>query len=94
MKVEGVYDGAPRLVVMVIDRHCGEAASHLPFLKHVDLDLRAKVLPQEVCRGAASDTGPDNRWAERDTVLVFTFNNNYLYTVWKGGTECLKTWLE
>lgn len=71
MKVEGVYDGAPRLIVMVIDRHCGETASHLPFLKHVDLDLRAKVLPQEVCRGATSDTSPDNRWAEKDSAGVY-----------------------
>lgn len=45
MKVEGVYDGTPGLIVVVIDCDSGEAAAHLSLLKHIHLDLRTKVLP-------------------------------------------------
>lgn len=76
VKVEGVDDGTPRLIVVVIDCHRGEAAAHIAFLKHVQLDLRAEVLPQEVCGRAASDTGADNRYAgETDTALVSIVNS-------------------
>lgn len=51
---------------MMIDGHGGETASDLPLLKHVHLDLGAKVLPQEIGRGAASYPRPDHRWSTED----------------------------
>lgn len=60
-------NGTTRLIVMVIDGYSGETTSDLPLLKYVNLDLRAKVLPQEMGRGAASYPGPDHRWNTDDS---------------------------
>lgn len=66
VEVEGVNDGASRLVVVMIDGYSGKAASDLPLLEHVHLDLRAKVLAHEMGRGAASYPRPDHRWSAED----------------------------
>lgn len=65
MEVEGVNDGSSRLVVFVIDGYGGETTSDLSLLEHVHLDLRAKVLPQEMCCGTATYPRPDHRWRIR-----------------------------
>lgn len=61
VKVEGVNDGTSRLVVIVIDGHGGQATSDLSLLVHINLDLRAKVLAQEMRSGAASNPCTDHR---------------------------------
>lgn len=60
-------NGTTRLIVLVIDGYSGETTSDLPLLKYVNLDLRAKVLPQEMGRGAASYPCPDHRWNADDS---------------------------
>lgn len=70
MQVEGVNNGTPRLIVVVIDGYSGEAASNRSLLKDIHLDLRAKVLPQEMGCGAASYTRPDHRWSRDDSETV------------------------
>ncbi|TNN66452.1 hypothetical protein EYF80_023360 [Liparis tanakae] len=66
VEVEGVNDGTSRLVVVVINGYSGKTASDRPLLKHVYLDLRAKVLPQEMGCGTASYPRPDHRWSTED----------------------------
>lgn len=61
VEVEGVNDGSSRLVVVMVDGYSGETASDVALFKHIHLDLRTKVLPQEVSRGAASYPCPDHR---------------------------------
>lgn len=61
MEVEGVDDGASRFVVVVIDGYGGKATSNLSLLKHVHLNFRAEMLPQEVGRGTASYACPNHR---------------------------------
>lgn len=55
VEVEGVDDGAPRLVVIVVDCYSCEPASDLALLVHVHLHIRAKVLAKEMGGGAASN---------------------------------------
>lgn len=66
VEVEGVNDGTSRLVVIVIDSYGGETASDLALLKHVHLDFRAKVLPQEMGCGTASYPSSDHSWRTED----------------------------
>ena len=58
MPVEGVNDRPPRLVVLMVDRHRRETAPNLTLLEHVDADLGAKVLAQEVGGSRSSDPRP------------------------------------
>lgn len=60
VEVERVDDGASGLVVIVIDCYRGEATSDLSLFKHVHLNLRAEVLPQEMSCGTASNPSPDH----------------------------------
>ena len=62
VEVEGVNDGTSRLIVIVIDGHSGETTPDFTLFEHIDLYLRAKVLPQEVGRGTATYPCPDHRW--------------------------------
>lgn len=66
MEIEGVNDGSSRLVVIVIDSHSGKAASDLPLLIHIHLDLGAKVLPEEMGCSTASYSCPDHRCIAED----------------------------
>ena len=62
MQVEGVDDGASRLIVIVIDGYSSETTSNVTLFENVHLHLGAKVLPQEMGRGAASNPRADHRW--------------------------------
>lgn len=65
-------DGTARLIVVVVNGYSGKTASDLRLLKHVYLDLRPEVLPQEMGCGAASYPRPDHRCSTEDQRRIVT----------------------
>lgn len=60
MQAQGVEGGCPALIVLLVDRDGGQAATHRPLLKHVNLHPGAEMLLKEVRHGRASDSSSDH----------------------------------
>lgn len=60
VQAQGVEGRGAALVVLLIDRDGGQAATHHPLLEHINLYLGAEVLLEEMGHGRASDSGPNH----------------------------------
>lgn len=60
VQTQGVEGGGPALIVLLVDRDGGQAATHCPLLKHVDLHPGAEMLLKEMGHGGAPDSSPDH----------------------------------
>lgn len=52
--------GGSALVVLLVDRDGGQAATHRPLLKHVDLHPGAEVLLKEMSHSRAPDSSSNH----------------------------------
>lgn len=60
VQAQGVEGGGPALVVLLVDGDGGQAATHSPLLKYVDLYPGPEVLLEEMGYGGAPDSGPNH----------------------------------
>lgn len=60
VQAQGVEGGGPALIVLLVDRDGGQAATHRPLLKHVDLHPGAEMLLKEMRHGRAPDSSSNH----------------------------------
>lgn len=59
MQVEGVNDGSPGLVILMVDGNRGQPPSDGAILENVDAHLWSEVLAQEMGRSCTTDPSSD-----------------------------------